>query len=154
MFDGVVRSLSNFKYIPELKKNLISLGYLEKHGYAFSCQSSSKSLRITKGPLIVMKGRRLRNNLYRMEGSIVSDSVEVLAAAQEDQFAYKLWYYRMDHLSDQGLTKLSRRGNIPALKKDGNDLCEICIFGKQHKVKFAVCTKPSEGVLDLVHSDV
>ena len=60
----------------------------------------------------------------------------------------------MGHLSDRGLTELSRRGNIPILKKDENDLCEPCIFGKQHKIKFAICTKPSEGVLDLVHSDV
>ena len=37
MFDGVVRTLSNVKYVLELKKNLISLDYLEEHGYAFSC---------------------------------------------------------------------------------------------------------------------
>ena len=78
----------------------------------------------------MMKERKLSNNLYRMEGSVVSDSVEVLAAAEEDQFAYKLWHYRMGHLSDRGLTELSRRGNIPILKKDENDLCEPCIFGK------------------------
>ena len=154
MYDGVVRILSNVKHVLELKKNLISLGYLEEQGYAFNCQSGSGCLRISKGALVVMKGQILSNNLYRMEGSVVSDSAEVLAVAQEDQFAYKLWYYRMGHLSNRGLTELSRRGNILALKKDGNDLCEPCIFGKQHKVKFAVCTKPSKGVLDLVHSDV
>ena len=65
-----------------------------------------------------MKGQRLRNNQYKMEGSVVNDSVEVLAAAQEDQLAYKLLHYQMDHLSDRGLMKLSRRGNIPILKKD------------------------------------
>ena len=84
MYDGVVRTLSNVKHVPELKKNLISLDYLEEQGYAFSCQSGSGCLRITKGALVVMKGRRLSNNLYRMEGSVVSDSAEVLAAAQED----------------------------------------------------------------------
>ena len=30
MFDGVVRTLSNVKHVPELKKILISLGYLKK----------------------------------------------------------------------------------------------------------------------------
>ena len=43
---------------------------------------------------------------------------------------------------------------ISVLKKKGNDLCEPCIFGKQHRVKFANSTKHSEGVLDLVPSDV
>uniref|UniRef100_UPI004040373B hypothetical protein n=1 Tax=Areca yellow leaf disease phytoplasma TaxID=927614 RepID=UPI004040373B len=60
----------------------------------------------------------------------------------------------MGHLSDRGLTELSRRGNLPALKKDGNDLCEPCIYGKQHRVKFASGTKQSEDVLELIHSDV
>ena len=36
MYDGMVRTLSNVKHIPELKKNLISLGYLEEQGYTFS----------------------------------------------------------------------------------------------------------------------
>ena len=29
MFDGMVRTLINVKHIPDLKKNLVSLGYLE-----------------------------------------------------------------------------------------------------------------------------
>ena len=57
-------------------------------------------------------------------------------------------------MSDRGLMELSRRGMIPVLKKEGSDLCEPCIFGKQHRVKFANSTKHSRGVLDLVHSDV
>ena len=56
MFDGVVRTLSNVKHVPELKKKLISLGYMEEYGYAFSCQSGSGCLRITKEALIVIKG--------------------------------------------------------------------------------------------------
>ena len=84
MYDEVVRTLSNVKHVPELKKNLISLGYLEEQGYAFSCQSGSGCLRITKGALVVMKRQRLSNNLYRMEGSVVNDSAEVLAVALED----------------------------------------------------------------------
>ena len=41
MYDGVIWILINMKHVSELKKNLISLGYLEKQGYAFSCQSES-----------------------------------------------------------------------------------------------------------------
>ena len=29
MFDGMVRTLTNMKHVPDLKKNLMSLGYLE-----------------------------------------------------------------------------------------------------------------------------
>ena len=105
---------------------MISLGYLEEQGYAFSSQAGSGCLKIFKRALVVMRGRRLSNNLYRMEGSVVNDSAEVLAVAQEEQILCRLWHYRMDHMSDRGLTKLSGRGMIPTLKKKGIDLCEPC----------------------------
>ena len=83
IYDGVIETLTNVKHVLELKKNLISLGYLEKQGYAFSCQSESGCLKISKGALVVMKERRLSNNLYRMEGSVVIHSVKASAVVQE-----------------------------------------------------------------------
>ena len=83
MYDGIIHTLSNVRHVPELKKNLIFLGYLEEQGYAFSSQAGNGCLKIFKKTLVVMRSRRLSNNLYRMEGSMVNDSVEVLAAAQK-----------------------------------------------------------------------
>ena len=81
MYDEIIRTLSNVKHIPELNMNMISLGYLEEQSYAFSSQTGSGCLKISKGTLVVMRGKRLSNNLYRMEGSVVTDSVEVLVVA-------------------------------------------------------------------------
>ena len=36
MFDGQVRTLTNVRHVPNLKKNLLSLGALEARGYKFS----------------------------------------------------------------------------------------------------------------------
>ncbi|KAK8949495.1 hypothetical protein KSP39_PZI005278 [Platanthera zijinensis] len=36
MFDGVVRTLTNVRYVPELRKSLLSLGTLESAGYSFT----------------------------------------------------------------------------------------------------------------------
>ena len=60
----------------------------------------------------------------------------------------------MGHISDQGHTELSRRELISVLKKEGDDLCEPCIYGKKHKIKFASSSKWSEAILELAHSDV
>ena len=38
-------------------------------------------MKITKDALVVMKGRRLDNNLYQMEGLVVTDGAEVLVLA-------------------------------------------------------------------------
>ena len=54
MFDGVVRVLSNVRHVPDLRKNLISLGVLDDLGYSYS--SNGGIMKITKCALMVMKG--------------------------------------------------------------------------------------------------
>ena len=66
MHDGIFRTLSNVRYVPDLKKNLISLGTLDSNGYKFSAEGGV--LRVTKGSLIVMKGKKV-NTLYILQGS-------------------------------------------------------------------------------------
>ena len=131
-----------------------SLGYFEKQGYAFSRQPNSGCLKITKGVLVVMRDRRLSNNLYSIEGSVATYATEVFAAAQEEQLAYRLWHYRMDHISDRGFTELSKKSLILVLKKEKINLYEPYIYGKQHRVRFANSFKHGAEVLELVHSDV
>ena len=69
MFDGVVRTLSDVRHIPELRKNLISLGTLDSHGYCY--KSEGGQMKIIKGVMVVMKGDKLSGNIYRLLGTTV-----------------------------------------------------------------------------------
>ena len=60
------------KHIPHLKKNLMSLGYPEQSSYSFSSRARSGMLNISNRAMVVMRGRRMENNLYRMERSVVT----------------------------------------------------------------------------------
>jgi hypothetical protein len=44
MFDGIVRELTNVRYVPELKSNLISLGVLDSCGYNYRGQGGALTL--------------------------------------------------------------------------------------------------------------
>ena len=70
MFDGMVRMFDNVKHIAELK-NLVSLGYLERNGCSFSSHARSGVPNISNRAMVVMRGRMMENNLYRLEGSVV-----------------------------------------------------------------------------------
>ena len=59
MFDGVVRILTNVKYIPKLKRSLISLGVVDTLGYDFSIKKNG-IMSINKGTLITMKGKKVK----------------------------------------------------------------------------------------------
>jgi hypothetical protein len=65
MFDGIIRELTNVRYVPEFKSNLISLGVLDSCGYKYTGQGGA--LTLSKGSLVVMKETKV-DNLYKLEG--------------------------------------------------------------------------------------
>ncbi|KAL5557839.1 hypothetical protein UlMin_034050 [Ulmus minor] len=66
--DGLERVLPDVRHVPELKRNLISLGMLDQHG--FSWKGEKGLLKVSKGSLVVMKGVNDRS-LYLLQGSTV-----------------------------------------------------------------------------------
>ena len=61
MFDGMIRELKEVRYIPQLKRNLISVGVLETLVLVVSIKDGV--LKMTKGSKVVLKALR-QNNLY------------------------------------------------------------------------------------------
>lgn len=61
MHDRIIRTLKFVRYVPKLKKNLISLGKLDSLGYNF--KSDYGSLKVMKEVAVVMKGVKI-NALY------------------------------------------------------------------------------------------
>ncbi|CAN1242735.1 Retrovirus-related Pol polyprotein from transposon TNT 1-94 [Linum perenne] len=54
MFEGVVRTLTDVRHIPDLKRNLISLSTLDSKGYKYTGEGGV--LKVSKGSLVIMKG--------------------------------------------------------------------------------------------------
>ena len=61
MFDGIVRELKEVRYVPQLKRNLISVGALKTLSLVVSIRDGV--LKMIKSSMVVMKGVR-RNNLH------------------------------------------------------------------------------------------
>jgi len=70
MFNGMVRELKGVRYVPQLKRNLISVGTLEASGMVISVRDGD--IMVIKGSMVVMKGVR-RDNLYYLKGSTIID---------------------------------------------------------------------------------
>jgi len=69
MFDEIIRELKKMRYVPQLKRNLISIGVLKTLGLVVSIRDGV--LKMTKGSMVVKKGVH-RNNLYYLKGSTVT----------------------------------------------------------------------------------
>jgi len=73
MDDGIVQELKELRYVPQLKRNLISVGALKALGLVLSIRYGV--LKMTKGSMVVMKGVR-RNNRYYLKDSTTTGQVE------------------------------------------------------------------------------
>ena len=66
MFDGCDRVLQNVRYVPELRRNLISFGMLDS--ISCSIKIENEVMKVVKGALTLMKGVLL-NGLCSLIGS-------------------------------------------------------------------------------------
>ena len=83
MYDGIERTLKDVRYIPELVRNLISLGTLDDLGYTNKMEAGT--LKISKGSMVVIRGEKI-NGIYHLIGETVNGGVSV-AENPEDKSA-------------------------------------------------------------------
>ncbi|KAH9702699.1 hypothetical protein KPL70_010850 [Citrus sinensis] len=77
MFDGMIRELRDVRHIPDLKRNLISLGTLDQIGCSIKVESGV--MKVVRGSIVVMKGNK-QNGLYVLQGTAVTGDVSISAS--------------------------------------------------------------------------
>ena len=88
MFDGTTRILADVRHVPELRKNLISLGALDTNGYKTVIQGGV--MKIYKGILLVMRAKKV-GNLFQLEGRTGSDHVSTVSEHDSIAYGIKGW---------------------------------------------------------------
>ena len=114
-------TLEDVRYIPGIKKNLISVGQLDSTGYA--AEFGKSSWKIVKGAMVVARGTK-SGTLYTTAGCIN------MAVVAEGAFGSCLWHNRLGHMSTKGMKMLVAKGELEGLKSVDMGLCESCVLGK------------------------
>ena len=151
MFDRVVRVFEDVRHTPDLIDNLISLGLLDDLDYFYL--SKGGVMKITKGNLLVMKGRKV-NQLYRLIGNTLVGGAAVITPTESSIDDTKLWHMRLSHIGQRGTLELHKRNLLKGVKTCKLDFCKYCVYRKQHRDSFKTSSHTSKGVLDYVHSHV
>ena len=61
----------------------------------------------------------------------------------------KLWYMRLGHISEKGIT-LSKQGLLGGHKVADLEFCEHCIFDKQCRIQFCKVVHRTKATLDYI----
>ncbi|KAK0586137.1 hypothetical protein LWI29_001641 [Acer saccharum] len=104
MYDGMVRVFRDVRYVPNLKRNLISLGTLDEEGYTYKAEKCV--LKASKSSLVILKGDK-KNGLYVLKGEAIINEVTCIASKISDKRS--LWHMRLGHMSERGVLELSKR---------------------------------------------
>ncbi|KAH0669113.1 hypothetical protein KY285_023271 [Solanum tuberosum] len=149
--DGIVRTITEVHHVPDLKKNLISLGTLDKQGYKYMSEGGTK--KVTKGSLVMLKAK-LEDGLYTLAGNIIIGSFNASTVQLSNDDKEKLWYMRLGHMSARGLEMLSNHNLLNGEKIITIEFCKHCVLGKQNKVSFSTGKHKTGRVLDYIYSDL
>ena len=87
MYDGVVRTLTKVRHVPNLKKNFISLSTLDAKGYRYSGEDGV--LKVSKGMLVVLKGQ-LSRGIYTLMGTTCIGEVAATTTPMVEEDITKL----------------------------------------------------------------
>uniref|UniRef100_A0A2N9IQJ1 CCHC-type domain-containing protein n=1 Tax=Fagus sylvatica TaxID=28930 RepID=A0A2N9IQJ1_FAGSY len=113
MSDGVVRTLEEVRHIPDMRKNLISLGTLDSKGYSY--KSENGIMKVSKGAMIVMTGQKISSNVYKLLGNTILGGVAAVVESEDDDTL--LWHMRLGHISERGMRELHKRNLLTGIKK-------------------------------------
>ena len=143
--NGSVWLLEKVRHIPDLRRNLISVGQLDDEGHAILFVGGT--WKDTKGAR-VLAYRKKTGTLYMT--SSPRDKIAVAKISTDTS----LWHLRLGHMSEKGMKMLLSKGKLPKLKSIDFDMRESCILGKQKRVSFLKTGKTLKAEkLELVHTD-
>src|SRR3954462_15817515 len=123
LHDESIRLLTEVRYVPELKRNLLSLGEF---------QGDKSILRAMKGLKEVLRGVK-KQGLYTLEAEVVSGSTNV--ASTKPLSKTEIWHMRLGHVSERGLVELGKQNLLGGDKVEKLKFCEPCVLGKSCRVK-------------------
>ncbi|KAH9767149.1 hypothetical protein KPL71_011170 [Citrus sinensis] len=103
LHNGTIREVKQVRHVPDLKRNLISLGMLDQVGYSVRLEHGK--IEILNGVTLVMKGSR-KNGVYVLDGEMVTGESSVSTKVNMD--ATRLWHLRLGHMSIKGLKELAK----------------------------------------------
>lgn len=149
MFDGMEKVLKEVRYIPELKRNLITLGMVDKASYTIKTKSGV--LKVTKGSMTIMKGI-IKNDLYTLIGKIVLDEAFVVQNQKHDKV--QLWHFRLGHIGQKSIKELEKQDLLGNEKLEELPFYEDCVLGKATNLSFKISVHQTKQTLDSINSDL
>eukprot|EP01018_Ginkgo_biloba_P011815 Gb_21812 [translate_table: standard] len=132
--------------------NLLSVGQMMEQDYKLKFDNGECLIKdkLNKGKLVA-KGELTSDRLFKL---VIPSQPYVLKTT----ITYEsiLWHCNYGHLDYGGLVRLRKNEMVVGLPfiQGSKEICEGCIYGKQHRDSFPVSKFKAREPLELVHTDL
>ena len=147
MHDDITRDLHHVRYVPELQRNLISLGMVDQSWCTIKAENGE--IQVLDQGKVVMKRVR-KNMLYILIESLLVHGISTSVTRDKT----KLWHMRLAHINERVLKELSNQCLLGDDKVNSLKFCEKCVFRKAIRLKFNLGRKETKQTLDYIHLDL
>ena len=150
--------LHDVDYIPLLRRNLISVFVLDRHGYSF--HFGGGKVDIFRNSVLIGNGVLFGNldSLSLHHGPLCDssfvNSVVGCKRARMNLSSCMLWHKLLGHISRQRLERLVRDGVLSDLDFSDFETCVVYLKGKMIAKTINEKIDRCEGTLDLIHTDI
>lgn len=126
-------TIRNVFHVPDLKKNLLSVGVVTSGGYEVSFRDNR--VKLLKNDLVYASGIKQNNDVYRMFFRVSNPYAAPEANVSTN---LKLWHERLGHVNQNILREMVNCGAVTGVKFADvkNFFCDACQLGKSHKLPF------------------
>ena len=119
--NGSIWLLEKVQHIPDLRRNLISVGQLDDEGHAILFVGGT--WKVKKGARVLAHGKKI-GTLYM--ASSPRDTIAIAKTSTDTS----LWHRSLGHMSEKRTKMLLSKGKLLELKSVDFDMCESWILGK------------------------
>jgi hypothetical protein len=147
--------LHDVLYIPQLKRNLMSLIHIRQQGNSIHMFDGIIEIRKAYDQVIVMTGVE-EDKLLKLKGTSSFQSTLALLAQHSDTLSSSfLWHARFGYINYDSIQIMKHQGiqGLPTIPRNLSP-CNACILGKHCKQPFYGSTSRASRKLGLIHSDL
>ena len=148
--------LDHVLYLPQLKRNLLSLVHIRQQGHSIHMFDGKLEVRKASDHSLVMRGIE-EERLLKLQGtSAHAQHFSYISHHEEGTLPSSLlWHARFGHLNSDSLRLLKKNGvaGLPTIPRKHKQ-CDACILGKHSKQSFHDSHSRAHRKLELIHSDL
>ena len=132
MHDGKMKYLADVLHVPNITKNLVSVGQMIEHGLQVRFNFDGCYVENFKNDCrLVAKGKHI-GKIFTLDVNMTEVKSLMFAQGAGVVANVEIWHKRIGHVNEQQLRNM--QSGFPKFKVDGmHKVCEACQFGKQSR---------------------